>query len=90
MNPNTGEYVSFSEKALLPPEKAEQFSVEVQGAEEEVARLSQSIKDGRKYELLYEVTLSKLRAVKAVGKRLVKSGHPAVRAAGEDILKELE
>lgn len=87
MDPRTGDYVR--EVDLPYAKDAERFSVQVSGSEDEVAQLSAAFKEGRKYEVLYEAAMHKLRGVRAVGKRLAKSGHPAVKAAGQDILKEL-
>jgi hypothetical protein len=90
MDPRTGDYVTLAEREGLPAAKAERFSVEVSGTADEVERLSTAFKEGRKYEVLYEAAMHKLRVVRVVGKRLSKSGHPALKAAGREILGELE
>lgn len=48
MDPRTGDYVSREEFHLLPPAERERFSVEVRGTEEDVQRISESIKSTNK------------------------------------------
>lgn len=90
MDPRTGDYVDAETLASLPRHEAERFSVEVSGAQDEVAELSRAIRSGDKHRVLYEAAMHKLRVVRSVGKRLAKSNNPQLKAAGLDILKELE
>lgn len=93
MNPDTGEYATLEELKGMPAEKAELFSVEVNGAEEDVERLSAAVRESNseiKFEALYQGAMAKLRNVRAIGKSFARSGNPARKAAGEAILGELE